>query len=166
MLTSPRDWSEPFLEQAREDLQAAWAVNTAGVSPSTLCMLLQMVFEKLAKAAIARQGLAVPQKHGVAKRLFSLLNRHPSGIKLLQTSPNVESFISQLEDAHPALAGKQNPVWAQLEYPWEDTMGGRVCCPARDLSLVKRISDPKDRIAVDCLRFANALEKQLSVIVP
>jgi len=27
----PRDWSDPFLEQAREDLRAAWAIPV-GVS--------------------------------------------------------------------------------------------------------------------------------------
>lgn len=48
MSFAPRDWADPFLEQAREDLKAAWAVQSAQ-SASTLCMLLQMVFEKLAK---------------------------------------------------------------------------------------------------------------------
>jgi hypothetical protein len=49
-----RDWADPFLEQARADLRAAQAAYAAQCE-STFCMLLQMTFEKLAKAAFARQ---------------------------------------------------------------------------------------------------------------
>ena len=31
----PRDWADPFLEQAREDLKAAWQISPAE-APSTL----------------------------------------------------------------------------------------------------------------------------------
>ena len=48
----PRDWANPFLEQAREDLRAAEAAYNA-TCESTFCMLLQMTYEKLAKAAFA-----------------------------------------------------------------------------------------------------------------
>jgi hypothetical protein len=42
------------LEQARADLAGARAIG--GASPSTLAMVIQMVFEKVAKAALLRQN--------------------------------------------------------------------------------------------------------------
>ena len=162
----PRDWSDAFLEQAREDLKAAWAVAASQSSPSTLCMLLQMVFEKLAKAAYARGGNVVPRSHRAASMLFLMLDRHPAANTMLSASHNVRQFVAQLEDAHPAIAGRQIPPWPQLEYPWEDEVTGVVLCPTRDLYLVRRVQDPRDRIALECLRFASALEKQLTTIIP
>lgn len=161
----PRDWSGPFLEQAREDLLAAWALHD-GPSPSTFCMLLQMVFEKLAKAAYARSGAAVPHDHGVAMRLFGVLLRHPAGAKILQAGPSVRAFVLQLEAAQPSIAKKMPQPCPQLEYPWEDPVRCTVHCPATDLPLVERIKNPRDRIALDCLKFASAVEKQLFTIVP
>ena len=164
MPATPRDWSDPFLEQAREDLRAAYALHGADCS-LTLCMLLQMVFEKLAKAAFARAGATNANSHQVASRLFLLLERSPSGKKLLQATPNVRQFVIELENAHPAVANRTVPPWPRLEYPWEDTTG-MVLYPARDLPLAKRVRNPNDRIVVDCLKFASAFEKQLSTIIP
>lgn len=162
-----RDWAFPFLEQAGEDLRAAWVLAAQpSSSPSTLCMLIQMVFEKLAKAAFAQSGQVVPRKHQVATRLFLILKRHPSGSSLLNTYPNVEQFVIALENAHPAVAGIQTPQWPQLEYPWEDTTTGTVQFPAHHLYLVHRVQDPKDLIALQCLKFASAMEKQLFIIIP
>ena len=129
-------------------------------------MLIQVVFEKLAKAAYARSGLVVPRKHQVATRLFLILQRHPSGSNLLRAHPNVQQFVMDLENAHPAVAGSQTPPWPQLEYPWEDTVAGVVQYPAQHLYLVRRVQNPKDRIALDCLKFASALEKQLPTLIP
>lgn len=166
MPATPRDWADPFLEQAREDLRAAWAVSDAGVSPSTLCMLIQMVFEKLAKATYARNNQVVSYTHKAIPNLFAVLKRHPAGKNLLQASPNIEQFVLSLEWAHPAIAKTQNPPLPQLEYPWEDAVSGTVLYPARDLPLVKRIYAPKDRIAAECLKCASDLAKQLTTIVP
>jgi hypothetical protein len=165
MAAAPRDWSGPFLEQAREDLRAAWAIP-ADQSPSTLCVLIQMVFEKLGKAAFSRSGQKVPKKHQIASRLFAILLRHPEGTALLQAHPSVEQFILELEVAHPSVAGQQSPPCPQLEYPWEDVRNDLICYPARDLPLARRVQDPRDRIAVDCLKFASALEKQLDSLDP
>jgi hypothetical protein len=161
---SPRDWADPFLEQAREDLKAAWSVP-ASQSASTFCMLLQMVFEKLGKAAYARAGNVVPRTHQAASLLFGMLLRHPAGEALLQVNGNVRQFVIELEAAHPQVARRQPQPWPQLEYPWEDPAAGTVFSPARDLPLARRVRDPKDRIALDCLKFASALAKQLPVIV-
>ena len=129
-------------------------------------MLIQMVFEKLAKAAFARGGHGVQKSHYAASHLFAVLRRHPSGLALLHANPNVQQFVWELEAAHPAIAGRQTPPWPQLEYPWEDVASGTVLHPARDLALARRVRDPRDRIAVDCLKFADALADQLHVIVP
>ncbi len=163
MPASPHDWSDAFLGQAREDLRAAWAVSIAGGSPSTLCMLIQMVFEKLAKAAQLRKGQNFRRNHKVAAYLFAILKRHPAGRLTAQTRPNVEAFVTALENAHPALMQDQGP---QLEYPWEDITRGVVYCPAVDLWLARRAGDPNDRIAIDCLKFAGALEQQWTAIFP
>ena len=161
----PRDWSDPFLEQAREDLRAAYLVSAA-VCPSTLCMLIQMVFEKLAKATFARQGQVVPMTHQAASRLFPLLLRYPQGQQLLTASPNVQAFVLALENAHPAVAGRLNPPAEQLEYPWEDATTGAILYPAHHLSIVKRVRDPKDRTVADCLKFASALAKEMPIMIP
>jgi len=165
MPITPRDWSDPFLHQAREDLVAAWSIADTS-SASTLCMLLQMVFEKLAKAAYARSGNVVPRTHQAASHLFALLQRHPNGLRLLRASPQVRQFVAELEAANPSVAARQPQPWPQLEYPWEDAGANDVLWPARDLPLARRVRDPHDRIALDCLKFASALEKQLTVIVP
>jgi hypothetical protein len=161
----PRDWADPFLEQSREDLHAAWAVRSAEdweQSASTFCMLLQMVFEKLAKAYYARNG-TVAASHRAASHLFAILKRHPSGTRLLAECPSVEQFVMQLEAAQPSVAGRQMPC---LEYPWEDVTSGTVRWPGRHLPLVHRVKDPRDRVGLDCLRFASALEKQIDAIAP
>lgn len=150
---SPQDWSAAFLAQAKEDLRAAWAVQSANC-PSTFAMLLQMVFEKLAKAAFAQSGGVPPRSHQVASRFFLLLRRHPAGQKKLQAWSHVEQFVRELEVAHPQVAKDCLP---QLEYPWVDPATGQVRCPASDLPLVRRIVNPRDRIALDCLKFATAL---------
>lgn len=164
MPAAPRDWADPFLEQAREDLKAAWAVP-ADASPSTLCMLLQMVFEKLAKAAYARSGLVVPHTHRAASHLFAVLLRHPAGADILRAAPSVRQFVMELEAAQPSLAGQQPQPCPQLEYPWEDPVGNTVQYPARDLPLARRVQSPRDRIALDCLKFASAVEKKLTTII-
>jgi hypothetical protein len=129
-------------------------------------MLLQMVFEKLAKAAYARSGNVVPRTHQAASHLFAILQRHPAGLSLLRATPQVRQFVAELEAAHPAVAGSQLQPWPQLECPWEDAAASVIRWPARDLPLARRVKDPLDRIALDCLKFASALEKQLPVIVP
>jgi hypothetical protein len=160
MTATPRDWSDPLLEQAREDLRAAWSVDS-GHCASTLCMLLQMVYEKIAKAARARNGEAITKTHKAASHLLNLLRRHRS--KVPQATPSVLSFIQQLEDAQPAIA---QGLYPQLEYPWTHPTTGRICSPATDLPLAKRVRDPRDRIAVDTLKLASALIKDFDVICP
>lgn len=50
-----------FLLQAKENLRATETLgHDISASPSTFCMLLQMVFEKLAKAYRHRQKFSIP----------------------------------------------------------------------------------------------------------
>lgn len=162
MPAPPRDWADPFLEQARENLRAAWSIPIDD-APATFCMLLQMTFEKLGKAAFTRSGQYAPRQHHVASHLFVVLLRHPAGVDLLTKFPNVQQFVFELETANPAVAGRDQP---NIEYPWEDLATATVLYPLRDHHLVKRVSDPKDRITADALKFASALEKELQTIVP
>ncbi|MCX7048174.1 MAG: hypothetical protein NTX50_22160 [Candidatus Sumerlaeota bacterium] len=167
MPITARDWAIPFMEQAREDLHAAWVVQASGQSASTLCMLLQMVFEKIGKAYYARAGTLSTSSHAIASHLINVMRRHPTGVALFRSHTNAIAFVSQLESAHPQVAGNhRTPPWPQLEYPWRDVTDTTVLYPKTDLPLVQRVYDPRDRIAVDCLRFACALEKQMTTIVP
>jgi hypothetical protein len=51
-MASHTDWANGYLAQARADLAAA----SAPVHPSVRAMLLQMSFEKIAKAALLKSG--------------------------------------------------------------------------------------------------------------
>jgi hypothetical protein len=73
---SARDWADGYLGQARADLRGAHAVS--GAEPSVLAMLLQMLFEKFAKAALLRlsprgswaRGCGYPTTAGGSPRPF------------------------------------------------------------------------------------------------
>jgi hypothetical protein len=164
-----RAWSEPFFNQAREDLRAAWIIaNSAGsdtqVPASTLCMVLQMVFEKIAKGAEFRAGNTPGNSHKIVDRLFLLLARHRLGREIVIKYSRTSSFVRELEAAQPAIA-KSIAGTPQLEYPWDDQAGG-VRWAGADLALVKRITDPKDRVGVEALRMAEALIKVIPDIIP
>jgi len=161
----PRDWSEPYFEQAKADLQAAWNIPPENRG-STFCMLLQMVFEKIAKGAYARAGNTIPKTHKIASHFIAVLQRHPAGQSVIVSNPSVFQFIQELELAQPSIAGRTSPPNPQLEYPWIDPATSAVFYPEKDLYLVKRVKDPSDRIALDALRFASYLIKELKVILP
>lgn len=165
MVASPEAWAEPFLNQAREDLRAAWTIDRSEAA-STFCMLMQMVFEKLAKAAYARSGNHIPRSHRISSHLLLVLKRHPAGREIPQANAQVLGFIVELELAHPSSARLQPQPFPQLEYPWEDPEAGKILYPARDLPLAKRITDPQDRIASDLLKLASALANRFDEIFP
>jgi hypothetical protein len=171
MSALPRDWAMPFLEQARADLHAANALSVGnGISQhgSTLCMMIQMVYEKLAKAAYHRGNNNVCYRHDLIWYLFHQLARHPQGKRLLSQHSRVQGFVIQLEMAHPQVAKRfverGGLPYPQLEYPWENSQG-TICWPEQHLSLARRVTDPKDRIGLDCLLLATALEKQLFTLI-
>lgn len=106
---SLRDWAQPFVDLAAADLAAARACVGVGGCSATFCMLLQMTFEKLGKAAIARRTpltaglLEPPHSHQTASRLIELLLRSPGGAAVAP-SPAVRAAVVDLENAHPDVA--------------------------------------------------------------
>ena len=129
-MPAPRDWADPFFAQAREDLKAAQAAYLAKI-PSAFCMLMQMTFEKLAKAALARKHIQPPNSHHVASRLLQYLERTPGGTSLpgVLIAP-VFAAVRDLENAQPAVVRAAMhahgvPQYPQLEYPWEKSGDSR-----------------------------------------
>ncbi len=169
-MTTPRDWAGPFLEQAREDLRAAEATYSSN-SPSTFCMLMQMIFEKLAKAALARKNIQPPKSHQVASRLLLLLERTPSGTVLPGVSTTLAfAAVRDLENAQPAVVnqivkngGAQYP---QLEYPWKNPNTNFVEWPAKHLPIARRVADPRDPVGPQLLKLARTLEARFNILFP
>lgn len=134
---------QAFLLQAKEDLHATRMVGYDIISaPSTFYMLLQMVFEKLAKAHRYWNYGQLPAKvgHEIADQYFSkvfevLIRMKPSKRKYYRL---LRDLIKELEAAQPSVAKKSAPATPILEYPWEDRQKN-ICFPARDLPLVQKI---------------------------
>lgn len=165
-MASPREWSDAFLAQARADLDGARLVD-ANV-PSVLAMLLQMTFEKLAKAALLRSGGASVEwatgTHRAASHLVRVL-RLQRGIMAPLGGPLVWQdalwAVDALERAHPALSAGG----PQLEYPWLAT-SGEVAWPARDLPIARSLGNPRSNLAARVLQFASTLAERFDQIFP
>lgn len=131
-------WSQAFLAQAQEDFDAAFQLLQNHRYGSTFFMLLQMCFEKLAKAA-AFQTLGndrmPPKVHNVIPLFQGMLMRR---------NTNVKGFYSRHKDAFDFLMNKVAALQPslvdgadeQLEYPWIDRHQ-HIKYPAKDLSIVK-----------------------------
>jgi hypothetical protein len=165
-MASDRQWADAFFAQAQEDLRGA---NVQMDTPSVLCMLLQMVLEKMAKAALLRSGQMPLRKavssHSAASRLVAVLKRQylePLGEGNPYAWKDVLPLLQELERAHPQLAG-DGP---KLEYPWEDSIDGSIRWPAHDLPIVKRMNNPRDTSAPRLLRFAGLLVQQFDALFP
>jgi hypothetical protein len=165
-MPAPRDWADPFLEQAREDLRAAQAAYTAACE-STFCMLLQMTFEKLAKAAFARQGTALTHSHDGASRLLLLLALAPGGSTLPGNQSRLFAAVRDLENAQPSIVKHSGvPQYPQLEYPWVNPASNLVEWPARHLPIAQAVRDPRQRLGPDLLKLANAMSVQFNTLFP
>jgi hypothetical protein len=166
-VATDRDWALGYLEQARADLRGMTAMGS--VSPSTLAMLCQMVFEKLAKAALLRQGAApidtVRRSHRAASRLLLVLRRQRGLFALLGGAKIWEDvlwIVEALEASHPQLAAEHAP---QLEYPWEDVHGA-IRWPARDLQVARALGDSRRGLAARVFKFAELMDRQFDVLFP
>jgi hypothetical protein len=152
---SERLWSSALRHQADEDLLAVELLAGSGGPASVLAMLLQMVFEKLAKAALARTDIhafhACRTSHVAASRLISSIKNQAKYTELKYNWGDVLPLVQELERAHPALA-KRGP---HLEYPWE--AGSEMGLPSTHLSIVKQLSDPRDLKAAKLVRFAREM---------
>lgn len=166
-MANEREWAQAYLEQARADFRGMRAMGS--VSPSTAAMLCQMVFEKLAKAAILRQGAApldtVRRSHRAASRLLLALRRQRRLFARLggpKVWEDVLWVVGALEDAHPQLASEHAP---QLEYPWED-VHDNIRWPARDLEVARALGDPKRGLMLRVVRFVQLMDQQFDTMFP
>lgn len=161
---SERQWSDALLAQAREDLCAAEVVAAAKAPASVLAMLLQMVFEKLAKAALARTDkqcfMACRMSHAAASKLVHNIKNQNKYLNLHHAWKDVLPMVQALERVHPALQ-RSGP---HLEYPWED--GDEMGLPATHLDIVRQLSDPYDLKGPKLLRFARELANRFDEIFP
>lgn len=162
-------WADAYLAQAREDLAAAKELE--GKTPSVLAMLLQMVFEKLAKAALLRSGQAsleqAKRSHAAASRMVAVMKRNREQLETIGNGyryawKDVLPLVVELERAHPQLAAGK----PQLEYPWADAETGQVCWPARDLPVATRLGAPNSLAGMRLLRFAAQLDQQFDEVFP
>ena len=117
-MATPTDWARAYLEQARADLAAA----AQPMDPSVRAMLLQMSLEKIAKAALLKNGQWSPNNaqttHRGASHMMTQVLRSRVIAKTQFARPVVEftlkPMVDMLENLHPANC--QAGPW--LEYPW------------------------------------------------
>lgn len=163
-MVTERDWADAFLAQARADLAGAQLVGSS--EPSVLAMLLQMTFEKFAKAALLRSGAislkSATTSHSAASRMVAVMRLQQKKMQSMGGPlPWHKAFeiVEALERAHPAIAKGSSE---QLEYPW--VAGSKVLWPARDLVIAQHFGNPKSRLAPDLLAFAGKLDRNFDNI--
>lgn len=152
------------MRQAEADLRAAEALIQNSTATSPTCMMLQMVFEKLAKAYRLKGGESYDKVrqdgHRTMGKWIPTIQRQSAVFKNQLGQPSPQKWnqwlgeLRNLEDAQPAIAQGNRP---QLEYPWQH--GGQVRWPEDHLGLGKRLMDPHARLGADLLRFAHTLIK-------
>lgn len=160
-------WVDSFRGQAAADLAAAHALSHDVLTiqrASVVAMLLQMAFEKFAKAVLVHSGSAPRsvQSHAVMNPFVVVLRRmlqEPLRDAFLKAEP----ALRLLESLQPAVANPRTLRTSrgyeveQLEYPWEDS-GGSVRFPARDLSIAVQWSQGNGDSLHDVLAFAKLLD--------
>jgi len=166
-MATDREWADAYLAQARADLEGGDAIG--GIEPSTFAMLLQMVFEKLAKAALVRQGAVslawARGNHAAASRMVKAMRLQQGLLAPMGSTKNWHDVlwaIEALDQAHPQIAANGRP---QLEYPWE-SRSGAIRWPARDLPIAATFGNPGSNLGARVLRFARLLSRQLDPIFP
>lgn len=145
-MASSRDWATGYYKQALADMRGARVLQ--GAEPSVLAMLLQMVLEKLAKAALLRSGQITVDHakgtHRAASTLLFQLGRNKRaceqlGLAIGTVRHRLAPLVDRLEASQPALAG-DGPC---LEYPWE-TPSGEIRWPAQHLEVARKFG-PKSQ---------------------
>ena len=160
MTASNRKWAAAYLRQAQEDFNAAKSEILQIEAPSVFCMLIQMVFEKIAKAALLSTGDVkignVRTDHKILKKFSIILNNYKRSLPPLHKDnwKEILNVAVELERLQPSQAGKNKPC---LEYPWEDEETQSVKCPADDLPIVNRITSSRDNVAPRLIKFAGHL---------
>ena len=158
-------WADAYHEQSKEDLEAAKYIGKEGIAPSVFCMLMQMFYEKMAKAALLKSGYMLVDNaigsHKGALTLIAILERmrkkRPELNNISEREWNIVcKNIEELESLQPSFAkekGKQ-----KLEYPWED-FGGNIKWPSAHLDIVERMQNPRYKIKDHLLAFAGLLSE-------
>ena len=169
-MATVREWADAYLAQARADLEGASSLS--GAAPSVFAMLLQMAFEKLAKAALLRSGAVTVAwaqgTHAAASRMVMVMLRERGRIAPLggpHAWQHVLSVVGTLENSQPQVAARLAPGSPQLEYPWE-TVGGAIQWPARDLAIATSLGNPRNNLGAHVLRFASLLVERFDQIFP
>lgn len=130
-------WRGAFLRQARSENEVRLLLNDPRVEYSHRLHYLQMVTEKLAKAALSNPVDPNPPRmvHGALVRLLQVAK----GNRVLRTRLGysdasvfrafIDSMLdlaSQIESLAPSSAGRYQP---NAEYPWEDRKTGLIHTP-------------------------------------
>jgi len=162
------EWAKGYCEQARVDLQATQIlVRKSGVD-STCCMLFQMVFEKIAKAALIQSECVTVDEarktHAGATKMVKAIGNQRAHLRGEGIDPTTEalSLVEELEKAHPQITA-DGP---HLEYPWEDTTTREIKWPERHLEVVRRIGDPLTGRGAELLKLADQLVRNFKKIFP
>ena len=173
-MVTERDWAEGFLAHARADLEAARVLITQNAitasGASVFSMLLQMAFEKFAKAALLRSGAiayrGAKSSHKGASTMVAAMRLQKNLIAPIG-GPHAWTaafeVIEALERAQPSLAKAHGGP--QLEYPWA-SVAGPVLWPAKDLPIANRLSNPNSRLVFHVLDFAERLNREFDAIFP
>ena len=167
---APRLWVAAWAAQVQADIDAAERLVTEGVCSSTVCMLLQMVFEKLTKMAYCLGGSTFPREHGCVEYLIRVLKRSPQRKSVYLPNRDVLELVLDLEALNPSVAKAKRAldpsrVVPQLEYPWEDMDAGRVMSPATDLRILTRLQHLQDQTLQRTILFAKFLANNLPDLV-
>jgi hypothetical protein len=170
-------WREGFLIQAKQEFAVVQAViewrnlnfktktkdkktssnkeeKTFGAS---ICMLLQMFFEKYSKACWCSWNgdNHPPKKHKTIHDFVTHLKRSDDKDRY---NPVCCKIIQQLENLQPSIANKKDDVFPQLEYPWRDInvdLHKKVIrTPATDLELALEIDNIYSRKLNLIMKFA------------
>ena len=168
-MATDREWADGYLAQARADLAAAVLVGTG--EPSVFAMLMQMAFEKFAKAALLRSGSMTLSAAATTHRAASLMV-HAMRIQRRLMAPMGGPLVwhaalealEALERANPSIA-KRAGGGPQLEYPWEAT-NGMIHWPARDLAIAAKLGNPRSNLAAHLSDFAAKLDRNFDRCFP
>jgi hypothetical protein len=147
-------------------LPGARVVTTT--APSVFAMLMQMAFEKFAKAALLRAGAVTLQHaqstHRAASQMVKIMRLQRRFLAPLG-GPNVWLdvlwAVEALEGVHPTLA-QGGP---QLEYPWV-TSADVVQWPAQHLPIAASFGNPRNNLAARVIAFASNLDAHFDDIFP
>ncbi len=170
-----KTWSEAFFVQAKQDFYLALhgmknssLIETESYE-SSVCMLLQMFFEKYAKAVFCVQtGMLPPKNHLAAGNFLDAIKKSSKKYKKWKDNPSYKScfeFIKKIESLQPSNAnkGKEIDDCPQLEYPW--CFHNVIYSPAKDLDIVPELRNVNSPILSRVIHFAKNLIDSFPVFV-